>query len=168
MCSCGNGSVMWAPVHASYRPPVRPEAVPPNGPRAAAGTSPLHSRRLAGGRMERGETLEGEREERPSRGAMAMRVLPFATFAVALVVLLHLYVGSRLIGGAGLTGAPRAAAWTALWALFLSVPSGLVASRLLPRRLAIPLQWLSHFWFGIFGLLVTAVAATDVLRACAR
>jgi hypothetical protein len=83
---------------------------------------------------------------------------------VGTVVLLHLYIGSRLIGGLGLTGVAAVAGWSALLALFASVPAGFVTLRAGPRWLGLPLWWVSHLWIGVFGLLLVAVVAGDLAR----
>ena len=87
-----------------------------------------------------------------------------ATTMISLVVLLHVYLGSRLIGGLGLTGLAASAGWTALALLFVSVPLGFAGTRAGPRWLAVPLWWVSHLWIGVFGLLLVSVLTGDVAR----
>lgn len=83
---------------------------------------------------------------------------------IGTVVLLHLYLGSRLIDGLGLTGAAAVAGWSVLLVLFASVPAGFIIQRAGPRWLGLPLWWVSHLWIGVFGLLLVAVLAGDVAR----
>jgi predicted MPP superfamily phosphohydrolase len=85
---------------------------------------------------------------------------------IALLLLggLHYYIGTRLIGRAGLHGAGWWAAWLALWLLLASVPLGFLASRLFPGRIARGLRAIANFWVGSFGLLLTAVVITDLAR----
>ncbi len=96
-----------------------------------------------------------------------IRGLGMVLFAVGLVAGLHGYLGLRLIRDAGAVGPAAVALWMLLWALFLSMPLGVLASRTLPRRVGLALQWVSHLWMGTFGLLLTATAASDLALALA-
>ncbi|HVE86348.1 MAG TPA: metallophosphoesterase [Myxococcales bacterium] len=98
-----------------------------------------------------------------SRGRF-LRALFGAFTMVSVVVLLHVYLGSRLINGFGLTGVAGSAAWAVLVLLFVSVPLGFVSTRAGPRWLGVPLWWVSHLWIGVFGLLLVSVLAGDVAR----
>lgn len=80
------------------------------------------------------------------------------------VLALHYYIGHRLIGASGLTGGVAVLAWTLLWTLFACVPLAFVATRALPRTLALPIYWVAHLWIGIFGLLLTVVSVVDLVR----
>ncbi|MFZ5468859.1 MAG: metallophosphoesterase [Myxococcota bacterium] len=82
---------------------------------------------------------------------------------VGAVVGLHYYIGVRLIAGVGLTGWPRSLAWAMVWGLFFSIPLGFAATRLFPRPVARAMSWVSHLWLGAFGLLLVAMAASEVL-----
>jgi uncharacterized protein len=99
-----------------------------------------------------------------SRSRLVRRVVSRLPIALLLIGSLHYYVGTRLIGRAGLHGAERFGAWVALWLLLVSVPLGFLAPRLLPGPFARGLRAVANFWVGAFGLLLSAVALTDLAR----
>jgi predicted MPP superfamily phosphohydrolase len=92
------------------------------------------------------------------RGA-AMVLLSVAVFGG-----LHAYIGIRLLVGSGLPEPFATAGWFLLALLFISIPAGFAASRLRARAFADAVQWVSYLWIGAFGLLLTALVATDVVR----
>lgn len=94
--------------------------------------------------------------------------LSMAGVAVGLLGGLHYYLGARLIRDAGFSGPPAWALWSVLGLLFVCLPGGLVASRTLPRPLASVAQWVSHLWMGAFALLLTTVAASDLVVGALR
>ncbi|HEX4622369.1 MAG TPA: metallophosphoesterase, partial [Myxococcaceae bacterium] len=77
---------------------------------------------------------------------------------------LHAYIGLRLLADSGLPGPLATAGWILLTVLFISIPAGFAASRLRIRALAHAVQWVSYIWIGTFGLLLTALVASDVVR----
>ncbi|MFN0061859.1 MAG: metallophosphoesterase [Myxococcaceae bacterium] len=86
----------------------------------------------------------------------------FATFITVLFAWLHQYVGSRLFGSLPLGLQPLA--WGVLWGLFLSLPVGPILERVAPRRLGYSLRLVAYLWLGTFGLILVAVALTDLLK----
>lgn len=97
-----------------------------------------------------------------SRVPTLLRALFFVTLLVGLTQSLHWYLGARLIRDAGLAESWVTPAWLLLWALDASVFIGFVAGRALPRRAAKVLQWVGFVWLGVFGLLLAALAVTDL------
>jgi predicted MPP superfamily phosphohydrolase len=98
---------------------------------------------------------------------LLLRMLAFAAFAVGLIGGLHLYIGTRLVTGAGLTGTWAAVGWGLLAFLFFSIPGGFIATRVLEGPLATLLYWIGHLWIGAFGLVLTGVVLGDAVRlAC--
>src|ERR1043165_8574989 len=98
------------------------------------------------------------------RNRRLLQAVLAAFTVISLVVLLHVYLGARLIGGLGLTGAAASAAWAAVALLFASVPLGFATLRAGPRWFGVPLWWISHMWIGVFGLLLVSVLTGDVAR----
>jgi uncharacterized protein len=98
----------------------------------------------------------------PRAEPRSLRPLLAVAGVLVTVVGLHVYIGTRLISRPGLMGPVAWAAWTALALLFLSIPLGFIATRAVPRRLSVPIYWISHLWIGAFGLLLTLVVATDL------
>ncbi len=86
--------------------------------------------------------------------------------AIGMLVLggLHYYVAARLIGGAALSAGGTFAAWLTTWLLFASIPIGFISGRSIPRRIGRHLRSISHLWIGLFGLLLTAIVVTDLIR----
>src|SRR5712664_714790 len=79
------------------------------------------------------ESVRRHRARRPttaSRSRFVRRVLSRMPIALLLIGSLHYYVGTRLIGRAGLHGAEWWAAWLALWLLLASVPLDRKSTRL--------------------------------------
>jgi predicted MPP superfamily phosphohydrolase len=95
---------------------------------------------------------------------LVVRGLTMVALTVGVVGLLHYYIGRRLMTDAGVRGSAELAGWVCLAVLFASIPGGFAASRLKSRRLAPILQWVSYTWIATFGLLLTVLVATDVLR----
>jgi predicted MPP superfamily phosphohydrolase len=77
---------------------------------------------------------------------------------------LHLYIGGRLIGSAGLSPVAQLAGWVALAVLFFSMPAGILLGRLAPPWIAAPARWVGFIWMGSFGVLLTATLGTDLVR----
>jgi predicted MPP superfamily phosphohydrolase len=92
-----------------------------------------------------------------------IRGLSFVTLVVGLTLGLHYYLGVRLISGAQLPEPFAAIAWLCLWGAFLSIPLGFILGRLLPRKLAVGVQWVGFIWMGAFGVMLSATAISDVV-----
>src|SRR5712692_5113511 len=131
--------------------PRRPSAIPPKPP---------HRPGNAGGKSEPGEP--SSRRDRFIAGAIARLGL-----VVMLLAGLHYYIGARMIEGSGLRGSESAVAWLSLWLLLASVPLGFLSWRFFPSWVARPIRAVSHVWIGLFGLVLTSVVATDLIRLLA-
>ena len=94
-----------------------------------------------------------------------LRGVMFLMFALSLLGGLHYYIGSRLT--AGLSGGWAVAGWSLVALLFLSIPLGFIASRLLSGALGKAVYWVAHLWLGAFGPVLSAVALTDLIRLAA-
>jgi predicted MPP superfamily phosphohydrolase len=77
---------------------------------------------------------------------------------------LHYYIGVRLIAGTGLAPPLSYVAWAVLWFLLVSIPAGFVTIRSFPGPIARAVRTVSFFWIGAFGLTLTAVVLTDIVR----
>lgn len=82
---------------------------------------------------------------------------------VSVVVGLHWYLGARLIRDAAVPAPYALVLWTVLWGAFASIFGGFIGGRVLPRPLARVAQWVGFVWMGAFGLLLTGVAASDLV-----
>ena len=100
---------------------------------------------------------------------LVVRGLSMVFLVVCLMGLMHFYIGQRLILGGGLTGAVASGAWVVLALLFFSIPGGFFAARMRsgPPALARLIAWMAFLWLGTFGLLLSAVVVTDLMRALA-
>jgi predicted MPP superfamily phosphohydrolase len=111
------------------------------------------------------------KDEKAARPSL-VRHLPsiFTRLAVVLAVLaaLQYYIGARLIGDAGLRGAGAIAAWLVVWLVLASAPLGVLFARFFPRWIARPLRAISHIWLGLFGVTLSAIVVTDVVRVLAN
>lgn len=83
---------------------------------------------------------------------------------VGLLLLLHGYIGWRIISAFWLGRAGAVLAWVFLALLFISLPVGLLGARAWQGRWARRLETVARFWMGAFGILLSAVVLTDVLR----
>lgn len=79
-----------------------------------------------------------------------------------VVIAAHWYIGLRMIRDAQWPAAVQPVLWCLLWAAFGSIFLGLLGSRMLPRPVARITQWIGFIWIGMFGLLLTTSAATDL------
>jgi uncharacterized protein len=113
------------------------------------------------------EMSESAVSEAPSvrlRLGVLLRIISFAVVAVGLIGGLHYYIGQRLVGGLGLTGVGAALGWGLIAFLYLSIPGGFAAGRLVGGSLATLLYWVGHLWIGAFGLVLSALVIGDVAR----
>lgn len=112
------------------------------------------------------EINDREGAEAQVRSSGPARVRPVVGFTLVLAVMasLHGYIGWRLIRGSGIQGGWAFVCWALLWTLLAAIPLGIFSRSLRPRRLGTLVKWVSFCWIGIFGLLLTAVVLTDLLR----
>lgn len=88
----------------------------------------------------------------------------FAVIVLTVFSLLHLMIGWRLIGAAGLDGLPATAATAALAVLFLSVPAAMSA-RVFGNRVPAGVTGVGFRWLGLlFYWFVLSVAAEPVVQ----
>lgn len=91
------------------------------------------------------------------------RLAPRLAVIVTIWTLLHVYVGTRLVGGAPTGWLPQALGWAAVltlaWLPFVGFAAG--RSRLAGRRY---LEGAGYLAMGLSSLLVVLVAVADVLR----
>jgi predicted MPP superfamily phosphohydrolase len=95
---------------------------------------------------------------------LIVRGVAMVLFSVAVFGGLHAYIGVRLLADSGLPGPLATAGWILLTLLFIAIPAGFAASRLRVRSVANAVQWVSYLWIGAFGVLLTALVASDVVR----
>lgn len=108
-----------------------------------------------------------DRTDQPARVgevpvALFIRGITLLVIVSAVVVSAHWYIGLRLIRDAQWPAAVTPLAWLALWGGFASLFLGFLGGRLLPRPLARVFQWVGFIWMGMFALLLTTSAATDL------
>lgn len=96
-----------------------------------------------------------------------VRGVAAVVLVLALLIALHVYIGSRLFLGLGLTGASAAAGWAVVWTAFGSIFFGFIGGRVFPKPVAKAAQWVGFGWMGSFGLLLTGTVASDVAVAVA-
>jgi len=94
-------------------------------------------------------------------GRMARRLVVIG----GIWVLLHVYVGARLLGGAGLGAVSLGLAWAGVLLLALAPFAALFAGRMqrVPFRAA--LEWTGFLAMGLSSLLIVFTLAADVLHA---
>jgi uncharacterized protein len=97
-----------------------------------------------------------------------VRGLAFMTVMVGLTGSLHFYLGARLIRDAGAPAPLATVEWAGLWLMYASIFGGFIGGRLLPRPFSQWLQWVGFSWMGTFGVLLAAVATSDLVLAVAR
>jgi len=107
-----------------------------------------------------GEDVEREAPAARSRRRPALGLL----LVLSVLAALHGYIGWRMIAGAGIQGGWAVACWALLWTLLAAIPLGLFSRSMRPRALRTIVQWVSFCWIGAFGLLLSAVVLTDLLR----
>jgi predicted MPP superfamily phosphohydrolase len=101
-------------------------------------------------------------------GSLVLKALSRLGMVVLILAGFHYYIGIRLIDAGLLRGGGRLAAWVGLWLLLVSVPLGLLSWRFFPRWVARPIRSISHLWMGLFGLVLTSLVATDLIRLAAN
>ncbi len=96
-----------------------------------------------------------------------IRGLGAVVLVLGLLVALHLYIGTRLFAGLGLSAAQAALGWGLVWTAFGSIFFGFIGGRVFPKPLATAMQWVGFGWMGSFGLLLTGTVLGDVSVALA-
>jgi len=79
----------------------------------------------------------------------------------------HRYVWARLVRDLALPQPWSRLATIAIIALFVSLMSGFVAFRFLPRTIASPMMWINYTWLGVLFFLVLFLGVTDIARLIA-
>lgn len=89
----------------------------------------------------------------------------FLSIVLSIILGSHFYIGKRLFGLLGLTGASLKTAWVILALLIVSVVLAMILSRgeLLGNFVVDKLVWLGFAWFGLMFMLVMATLAADVV-----
>lgn len=96
-----------------------------------------------------------------------VRGLAFLSVLIGVLLGLHWYIGVRLLDDTGLSQPYRRALWVVLMTMFGSIFVGFIGGRVFPKRLARVVLWVGFLWMGAFGLLVVALAISDVVLAVA-
>ena len=99
-----------------------------------------------------------------SRPAQLARALLPVGAVLGTISGLHLYIGSRLVGRAGLPLRAEVLGWAVLAALFLNIPLSFYLRRRSREGFARASQAVAHLWIGTFGILITVVLAADLAR----
>jgi predicted MPP superfamily phosphohydrolase len=87
----------------------------------------------------------------------------FAVFGLVLGSA-HWYVYARLVRDASLPSPWGRVASVVLLALFVSLLTGFLAARLLPRTISTPWLWVTYTWLGVLFFLVITLGASDLAR----
>jgi predicted MPP superfamily phosphohydrolase len=96
------------------------------------------------------------------------RGVPIFLAVLSLVLLLHAYIGSRLIGSLALPAWASATAWLVLALCCFSVPGGFWLTYAMPGRFADTISALGRIWLGVFGVLLSVTVASDLARLIAH
>lgn len=99
---------------------------------------------------------------------MTARMAVFFVVMPALWVLLHVYVGRRLIGGSGLRGRGRAIAWSVIAVMGLLPPLTFVAMRGAGAGTWAGPQWLGYLLMGLSSIVLVMLLTVDLLRVVRR
>ncbi|HWA77776.1 MAG TPA: metallophosphoesterase [Polyangiaceae bacterium] len=91
--------------------------------------------------------------------------LLFFSVALSLVGGVHYYLWARLVRDPGLPPDLHRGLTILFWALFLTVPIGLVLARSIDNAAGRTFLWVSFIWLGLLLLLFVVVGALDLLRA---
>ncbi|MGO9829429.1 MAG: metallophosphoesterase [Myxococcaceae bacterium] len=92
------------------------------------------------------------------------RLLSCVLVIAAVLGLLHLYAGLRLLSDTHLPAGWAALGWALLGLAFAAVPAGFFLVRASGNRLTRALFAFATFWLGASGILLTATVVTDVGR----
>jgi predicted MPP superfamily phosphohydrolase len=95
---------------------------------------------------------------------MTARMAVFFVVMPVLWVVLHVYVGRRLIGGSGLRGRGRALAWGLVAVMGLLPPLTFLALRGAHAGPWQSTQWLGYMLMGLSSIVLIMVITVDVLR----
>lgn len=99
---------------------------------------------------------------------MTARMAVFMFVMPALWVVLHVYVGRRLIGGSGLQGRGRWIAWGLIGVMGLLPPLTFVLLRGTNAGPWAATQWLGYLSMGMSSIVLIMLIAVDVLRVGRR
>jgi predicted MPP superfamily phosphohydrolase len=92
------------------------------------------------------------------------RIVIFLGVIVGLTVGTHYYLWARLIRDPVLPSPWRQIATVALVVLALSIPASMMAWRVLPRNIAVPVSWVGYVWMGSMFLLLVLLWSGEVAR----
>jgi predicted MPP superfamily phosphohydrolase len=92
------------------------------------------------------------------------RIVIFLGVIVSLTVGTHYYLWARLIRDPGLPSPWRQLATLALVVLAFSIPISMMAWRLFPRDIAIPVSWIGYLWMGSMFLLLVLLWSGELAR----
>lgn len=90
------------------------------------------------------------------------RLLVLMAVMTTLVLGIHGYLGSRLIGPSGLTGPARTAAWAGVFGFALLLPFAMSARFWLKPPLADVAAWVGFIAMGVFSLVLTFTVLRDL------
>lgn len=92
------------------------------------------------------------------------RIVIFLGVIFGLTLGTHYYLWVRLIRDPMLPPPWRQLATAALVLLALSIPASMMAWRVLPRHVAVPLSWVGYVWMGSMFLLLVLLWSGEVAR----
>lgn len=92
------------------------------------------------------------------------RIVIFLGVIFGLTVGTHYYLWARLIRDPMLPSPWRQVATAALILLALSIPASMMAWRVLPRNVAVPVSWVGYVWMGSMFLLLVLLWSGEVAR----
>jgi uncharacterized protein len=99
--------------------------------------------------------------------AMRQRLLGFVVFFTVVCGIIgsaHYYLYTRLFAAPQLGHAFELAGVVICAGMAVLTPTGMVASRLLPRRYGQPIAHLAYVWLGVSLLLLTSLGVGEILR----
>jgi predicted MPP superfamily phosphohydrolase len=92
------------------------------------------------------------------------RIVIFLGVIFSLTVGTHYYLWARLVRDPGLPSPWRQLATVALVVLALSIPLSMMAWRVFPRDVAIPVSWVGYLWMGSMFLLLVLLWSGELAR----
>lgn len=92
------------------------------------------------------------------------RILIFLGVIIGLTLGTHYYLWARLIRDPMWPSPWRQVATVALILLAFSIPASMMAWRLLPRNVAIPVSWVGYVWMGSMFLLLVLLWGGELAR----